>query len=459
MKSMKTKIIIVLAVCSSLQYSCKKFFEIAPPKDSAVQAELFANDAIATTAVTGIYSRMTLNGGYSGNQNSISVITGLSSDELRSHNSSLNAFYRNEVSVPDFILSQYLWSQSYAYIYTTNAVLEGLQASTGVSESTHGQLRGEALFVRAFCYFYLVNLFGDVPMHLTTDYRKNEVAVRTKKEEVYAQIIRDLQESERLLPTSYISSERIRPNKWAATAMLARVYLYTEKWDSAEQKAAEVINQTSTYGLLDNLDQVFLKNSKETIWQLMPTAGINTREGALFVLVGTPTNVSLSSDLVSSFDVNDNRKAKWIGQFVNSSGTYFYPFKYKIRTTQNGVINEYSMVIRLAELYLIRAEARARLSKLELAMDDINLIRKRAGITMPLKGLNYMECLSEVERQRRFELFSEWGHRWLDLKRTDRATAVLQPIKNPTWVETDVLYPIPFDEITRNPNMVQNVGY
>ena len=110
-------------------------------------------------------------------------------------------------------------------------------------------------------------------------------------------------------------------------------------------------------------------------------------------------------------------------------------------------------------MYLIRAEALANLQQADLALADINLIRKRAGLVIPLANLTSVQCLNEIEKQRRFELFSEWGHRWLDLKRTNRASAILAPIKGSNWKDTDVLYPIPENERARNQNIGQNLGY
>lgn len=457
MKNLKRYTLFLIIIISASNYSCKKFLEIPPPKDAATPVQLFENDEIATSAVTGIYSRMTAFRGFSGDQGSISVLAGLSADEFKSYNFlPLNEFYQNEISTNNSSLSV-LWSDIYAYIYTTNAVLEGLSRSNGVTENTRKQLQGEAKFIRAFCYFYLVNLFGEVPLNLGTDYRINEIASKASKEKIYSQIIADLEDAQSLLSTKYISNERIRPNKWAAKALLSRVYLYSENWDLALKNATEIIDEKTTFVLVDDLNKVFLKNSSEAIWQLMPTAGNNTPAGALFILTNTPTFVSLLSDFGSSFENGDNRRTMWIGEYSNNTGKYLYPLKYKIRaTTSTTGINEYSMVIRLAEIYLIRAEARAKLERPELALEDINLVRKRAGMIVPLAGLNSLQCLAETEKQRKFELFSEWGHRWLDLIRTNRANAVLAPLKGITWQSTDISYPIPDNETNRNPSIRGN---
>lgn len=438
--------------------SCKNYLDIDPPKESATPVEMFSNDEIATSAITGIYTRMANSTPFSGDRTSISVLAGLTSDELRSHTPLLNTYFVNEIPPTEAALGN-LWKNVYAYIYTTNAVLEGLESNSKVSEKIKSQLQGEAKFIRAFCYFYLINLFGDVPLNLTTDYRINAVAAKSTKQKIYNQIISDLVDAEILLGDSYITNERVRPNKWAAKALLSRIYLFTERWALAEQKATEVIENKLTYRLMDDLERVFLKNSNEAIWQLMPNAGTNTKEGTLFILNTTPTDVSLSPAILPLFESNDNRKNKWIGEFSNASGKYYYPFKYKIKNTVNGSISEYSMIIRLAEIYLIRAEARAKQEKLMFASDDINVIRKRAGLINPLVGLSSVQYLVEIEKQRVLELFSELGHRWFDLKRQGKAGAILKTLKGSSWQDTDILYPIPDAEVNTNINITQNVGY
>ena len=120
------------------------------------------------------------------------------------------------------------------------------------------------------------------------------------------------------------------------------------------------------------------------------------------------------------------------------------------------------MVFRLGEQYLIRAEARAQQNNLAGAISDIDMIRSRAGLPLindTEPGINKDNLLLAIEHERQIELFSEWGHRWLDLKRTGRAGAVLGPIKA-DWSSDDELYPIPQSERDKNPFLgEQNPGY
>ena len=116
------------------------------------------------------------------------------------------------------------------------------------------------------------------------------------------------------------------------------------------------------------------------------------------------------------------------------------------------------MVLRLAEQYLIRAEARAQQNNISGSQSDLNLIRNRAGLVNTAAN-DKTALLTAIEHERQVELFTEWGHRWLDLKRTNRADAVLGPIKAPNWQPTDMLYPIPQTQIANDPNVHQNPGY
>ena len=114
------------------------------------------------------------------------------------------------------------------------------------------------------------------------------------------------------------------------------------------------------------------------------------------------------------------------------------------------------MVLRLAEQYLIRAEARVNQEKLEEGLIDLNKVRSRSNASL-IQSNDTESALEAIQNERRLELFNEWGHRWLDLKRTDTAIETLS--FKPGWQTTDLFYPIPEQELLRNPNMTPNDGY
>lgn len=456
-----------LLLISSYITSCKKFVEVEAPTTQIIGSSVFSNDATATSAMVGIYSKLMSNSSSFINTQ-ITRLGGLSSDELANFSTSVNdaTVFQNALD-PGNSNVLILWRDTYGYIYQANAIIEGLTNSTGVTTPTRNQLAGEAKFFRALCHFYLTNFFGDIPYITTTDYRINNIVPRTPKAQVYQQIIADLKDAQSLLNDGYVksdntvyttSAERIRPNKWAATSLLARVYLYVGDWMNAESQASAILNNSSVYNLASDLNGVFLKNSNEAIWQLMPvTTGINTPEGNAFILTTAPTSTAISDQLLNSFEVGDNRKIKWINSITVGTQTYYYPYKYKVKTGAS--VTEYYMVLRLAEQYLIRSDARAQQNNILGAISDLNVIRGRAGLPSLVTTLTQAQTLTAIEQERRVELFAELGNRWLDLKRTNRADAILGPLKSPNWQSTDVLYPIPLVQLQNDQNMTQNPGY
>ncbi|MFA4870214.1 MAG: RagB/SusD family nutrient uptake outer membrane protein [Pedobacter sp.] len=473
MKNTFIKTVLISGMC--LVMACKGFLEIDAPKDQIIASKIYTNDETATAVIRGIYAQLISNSMFaSGNQLSITFLAGRSADDFVNYsgNASYKQFYDNNILPDNASLRSSLWQSPYQIIYAANAVLENLILSDQVSQPVKQQLLGEAKFIRAFCHFYLTNLFGDVPLVLTTDYKANILAFASTKARLYEQMIRDLTEAKNQLSDGYPSTERVRVNKWAAVALLSRVYLYHKDWAKAESEASEIIGRTNQYELLGDLNQVFLKNSKEAILQFVVPAGLgsNTFEGKRFILNAAPnvsTEVVLSDQLLSAFGPGDERQLKWVGTFTIGANSWKYPFKYKVKSSANS--EEYSMVLRLAEQYLIRAEARINQEKIDLGIEDLNALRRRAralptiAVSSPLPDLpadmDKATALLAVEDERRVEFFSEWGHRWLDLKRTNRANTILAPLKGSKWQNTDVLYPIPVTELLNNKNLVQNLGY
>lgn len=437
--------------------SCKKFIGVRSPEDRIETANIFKNDQSAISAITGLYNRMLISNLYLAN-GGVTLYCGLSGDELYTtfSTNSLDVFYKNTLLPNTTALQGNLWVPAYKAIYQANAILEGIEKSNSLTDSVAKQLKGEALLIRALHYFYLVNLFGDVPLVLTTDYEVNSKMTRTDQQSIYRQLVSDLTEAENLLGSNYVTPGRSRANKYAALSLLSRVYLYLKDWNQAEAVAGEVIN-SSLYSLTNDVSNVFLNNSNETIWQLASDIN-NTAEGIAFIPFSSASrpNYAATAYLLNAFDTNDQRKIKWLKANVVSGQSFYYPYKYKSRVTTP--ITEYYIVLRLAEQYLIRAEARAEQNNLNGALSDLNKIRTRAGL-QSISLSDQPSLLSAIAKERRLELFSEWGHRWFDLKRTGRADTVLSSIKAPNWQSTDVLFPIPLTQIQTNPFLIQNPGY
>jgi hypothetical protein len=332
-----------------------------------------------------------------------------------------------------------------------------LAKSATVSPELKARLTGEVRFVRALCYYYLLNLFGDVPLVLGTNADVNTLLSRAPEEQVYSHIVTDLIAASDALTA--IKDNRT-PTSFAAKALLARVYLHLKNWSRADELASEII-KSGQFALQSDLNEVFKSNSKEVLFQWVPVQSrMNSAEGFMFIPLssGRP-NYSVSDGLWKAFETGDLRKGSWIRSVSVSGQTYNYPHKYKLNLSPNGVPpTEYNVVLRLAEIYLIRAEALAKLGRIVEAVADINTIRVRAGLTVLATTISDEQCLQAIEQERRTELFTEWGHRWIDLKRTNRADVVLSTLKS-NWHYNDKLYPIPFSELETAPNLEQNPGY
>ncbi len=462
------RLIIYTAIISglvSVNSSCKKYVDIDPPRSFLNEALVFTDDKTANSAVVGLYANL--------NSYTSSFINtdgnfypSFSADDLMPYTSSTasDEFTENELTIGNGNISGF-WSELYSSIFHANSIIEGLNESSTLTPAKATQLMGEAKFLRAFFYFYLVNYFGDVPLITNTNFIENTSLPRTSADIVYDTIINDLLVAQTSLPDEYITGmERTRVNKGAANALLARVYLYRGVWDKAEAAATAVINDPK-YSLPDP-SEVFLKTSGEAIWQMQAvntvTGAINSWEGYSIVPDLTNPNSTpgylLYSDFPASFEANDKRAASWINTYqpLNGGPEVYYPYKYKVRV--GSPVTEYSTVMRAAEQYLIRAEARAQQNNLDGATADVDSIRSRADIPFLSSGLSKEQLLLAIENERRLELFTEWGHRWFDLRRTGRALAVLGP-KKPGLTEKDLYYPIPLDARLTNTNLTQNNGY
>ena len=452
---------------------CKKFITIDPPFTSTSTDQVYSKDATAAASLTAIYTQMSQADVIPGQGiTSVSIDAGLYADELdyvSPINNTNNYLWTNQLTPVDGLQND--WNRIYNSIYETSAAIEGLKSSSTLTPAVKQQLLGEAMFLRGFFYFYLVNFFGDVPLALSTDYKVNSLLSRAPQEKVYNQIISDLQAADSLLNVDYmggdahsLTSERVRPSKAAAETMLARVYLYQKDYPEAESFATKVISNTGSYGLV-SLDSVFLKNNRETIWSIPSVktgAETNTAEGRAFLLSATTNNLNgpaynLTEALLNTFEPGDQRKAKWTAEgTAQNNQTFQFAYKYKIGRDPVPTI-EYSMVLRLAELYLIRSEARAMQNNITEAQQDLNAIRHRAGLSNTTASTQDA-LVTAILHERRVELFTEWGHRFFDLKRLGKLDAVLSTEK-PQWNTDDQYFPIPKTERDRDPNLSQNPGY
>ncbi|AUP81545.1 RagB/SusD family nutrient uptake outer membrane protein [Flavivirga eckloniae] len=439
--------------------NCDDFVEVDLPQNQLTSSDVFQDAATATAAIRNIYVEMRDGGLMSGYEGGNSSELGLYADEMDQFNIQ-NPFFDHSISATNSRISGW-WNHTYNLIYTANAIIEGVENSATLSLEDHNQLKGEALFIRGYLHFLLVELYGPVPYIRTTDYTVNVIAFRDPINKVYDYIIKDLIEAANLLSED-ISGERIRVYKGVVKALLARVYLYTHQWHLAETMASNIIN---SFVLEPDLNKVFLKNASSTIWQFRPSVeGENASYGGSFIFTVNPgIKPTLSESMVKTFQPNDLRKYSWTRSVNSGSNTWYHAYKYKeAGSTENldgeAESKEYPVVFRLAEQYLIRAEARAQRGDISGAQEDLNVVRTRAGLPNTIAA-STDALLGVILQERRVELFTEHGHRWFDLKRLGKAAEILAPVKS-NWQDKDILLPIPESEILLNPNLIpQNDGY
>lgn len=351
-----------------------------------------------------------------------------------------------------------LWGAIYGTVYVANFILERLPTVSGITEDDRKQLTAEAKFLRGFANFVGVNTYGDIPQVTTTDQSTNRSISRTPRATVLASVLADYQAALADLPDDSPAGAAYA-SKRVAQAALARYYLYQKNWVQAETFATQVISSGKFTLVPDYASIVNLNFTAESILEVGYTQ--NDDAGTLNTLFVSRREVIPSDQLIVvlnsaeagtrvatiSFNVQD--------QGGNDNG--WTARKYGTALNANANI----VVFRLAELYLIRAEARVQQGKLSGAsgaVADINVLRARAKAPAAVVAAQ-ADVLLTIERERQYELAFE-GHRWYDLVRTGRVQAVMSAFST-NWNSRYELWPIPQSETLRNPALAgaQNPGY
>lgn len=443
------------------QLSCKKLIEIpANPSNQLSIERVFSDSTNIIAAVSAVYVNYgTASYSPQFGSGTVTINTGLTGDELvpGANTYTAPAFYTN-LLLPDNSGVRSMWSDAYKNIFQMNVCIEGITGTTAISAGLKRRLIGELKVNRAFYYFNMVNIWGGVPIVTSTDYKVTQNSPRASVTEVYNFILSDLIDAQQSLTAEYPSNGHIRPNIYTAQALLAKVYLYLGQYQNAIVAANSVIGNGG-FKLAD-INDVFLDGSEEAIWQL-PANGTyyQTPEAASFLPYSSSyqPNYVLSPQLLAAFETGDLRKANWTNFSTVSVGgvprMYYYPFKYKKITAGQAPIEDYAL-LRLADIYLVRAEALARTEKLAEARTDLNKVRLRANLGVVTSNVKEV-VLNAVLHERQVEMFCEWGNRWFDLKRTNTIDAVLSAAK-PTWKSSAALFPIPIAEIQANPALQPN---
>lgn len=379
----------------------------------------------------------------------------------------------------DSYLSAYMWqnhhefsmpqgdiafSTLYSSIFYTNVVIENIDQAIGVELNAENVLRdknrikGEALVLRAYCYFYLINLYGlpynpataasdqGVPINLATA-AEDKAYTRASVAQVYAQILNDLKAGVALLETQQAApNTKVKFNKLSSNALLARVYLYMHNWEEAIKTANQVLSANTVLFNLQPAGNVLNEtNNASTIWNGTTLIGRDylskDNDNVLFVnginellpaLTYWPfvTTFSVNRELAATYEPNDVRR--WYFMYTYTRNTYA-GIRTKLSYAKNRFVSQpinprptsgYSRVIRTEEMQLIVAEAAAQKNDVAMAVAALNTLRRlkfKANTYVDLKSSNFDKAsmLDFVALERRRELCFE-GHRWFDLRRTTR---------------------------------------
>ncbi|TDE04643.1 RagB/SusD family nutrient uptake outer membrane protein [Flavobacterium hiemivividum] len=385
-------------------------------------------------------------------------------------------FNVNEVPVDNVFLGN-LYNGHYKIINSCNFLIQELEAgkAIGISETKKGEMLAEAKFQRAFTHFNLLRYFGEF-YNLNSTYgivlkttfsTKLEAKPRNTVAEVYKQIEDDLIFAAANGPV-YV--EHFYSGSLAAKALLSKVYLYEKKFTEAATLAEEVINNSEGYALEDNYADIFSNsfNSSEVIFApftgpdnegktQMSQVNRTTYSQSLRTLadaqVGTSTNGSLSGagsgyDPRFSFAYSNATK--------KSNGNGKYPFLDQISSQGNTLYH-----LRLAEIYLVKAEAEARRTGGDLgnALGRLNEIRDRAGVTAKVLTTK-ATLLEDIRNEKLLELFFENGEGWFDIVRYhSQGNLTASAVKASLVSENQFVLPMPLDVITGNNTIIQNKGY
>lgn len=382
-------------------------------------------------------------------------------------------------------------SRDWAYLYGTigraNTVFNNVDAVTdpALTDARKKEIKGEAAFIRAFMYFQLVRLWGDVPLQLTevktiSAANLEEIypilfPARASVADVYTQIISDLELARQNVRTA--APNKGYATKGAVNAMLAKVYATIEPhdWNKVLGYCNDVI--AGGYSLLPDYDMLWdnnHENSAESIFEINyeGTSSSGNWGASMFMGMDWKKFNIPSNDLVKAFDEENDavRKASsivWLDVTGKWSDIHWpqnhYPFVYKYRIYTSPSPQNY-IFIRLADILLLKAEALNETGDVGGAAALVNQVRSR--VNLPNTTANTKEAMRlAIEKERRLELAFE-GQRWYDLKRTGRAIAVInaatgvggEPLGY-NLTENRLLWPIPQAELDKNSKLTQNPGY
>lgn len=476
------KHIYIVILISFVLSSCSNSFLDLYPETSLHESNFYQSDEEFVALV---------NGGYIPMRNLAKTVN-WDISEVKSDNMDLQVSNTNieQSRNNDFLMSsasivhKSFWDNAYKGVYACNKSITAIEEREYVwtDEALKERSLGEAYFLRAYYYFDLVRQFGGVPLVLKEINSQDAVLIkRAPVEDVYKQIVADLEASISHLEKMGNTGENGRVNLGAAQALLGKVYLTNKDYKNSEVYLNKVI-QSGKFGLLPNYADVFnpaKKDYYETIFsvQFSETAADlantfiffnapSTSKGAITGRdnVGLQVNIAIkpTEDLIDAFEDGDERYATAIGEWtgIDDGGEvkgFFYCAKYKgPQTAALGWSGDNFPILRYSDVLLMYAEVLNELNRTAEAIPYVEQVRNRVGLLDKISNLGKSALTKLIEKERRVE-FSFENQRWYDLLRTDRALEVMR--EHGKQIEPyHLLAPIPVDQVLIN-KLEQNDRY
>ncbi|QDK78293.1 RagB/SusD family nutrient uptake outer membrane protein [Spirosoma sp. KCTC 42546] len=478
---MKKKLLAILFLTATLT-SCQDFLNLKPAYQISDQS-FYQNQNDFETALVGVYS--TFRGLYSGSV--VHYIGELTTDNTEIQWSSPSAdemqLDQNAVTATN-AFTRSAWNTCLYTISQSSNILNRIDA-VNFDQTTKNRIKGEAQFLRAFSYFYLVRMFGNVPIATQTFTSPAQVSAADltlkPKEEAYKLILADLTSAETLLPATVVT-DKTKASQMTVKALLGKVYLTQQNYDLAATKLKEVID-SKQYSLVPDYKTLSTNgntNLAETLLEIDYLSGqtLGNNYSSLFTPAITsmaifPNNSQGSGrivptlDVIKAYETGDARKSISVNDSVTLIGGKKSYSRYGLKFVDFKAVDPSDgsvsfTILRFADVLLMYAEVLNEQGKTTDALPYINQVRQRAKLPA-LADLSQADLRLAIERERRVELLYE-GHRWFDLVRTGRAQTVLNAHYasqklNFSVQDFELLFPIPQAEIDLNPKLKQNTGY
>lgn len=439
-----------LFILSAALASCSDFLE-QEPADYISDKAAINSISSARSALNGVYHDLGSTSYYGGRYFDAGV--NLASDNV-TWTGSLNYYYdfdTHQYSAENQLLS-YAWYAIYATVNQANQVIEKTSALHDVAETERRRIIAEATVLRSLAFFDLARTWGNVAIvrQATTSPTQFDGVRQQSAREVYQLVADDILSVYDDLPQP---ADRVHVNQAVADALLARVYLYLERWEQAAAYATRIIDN-SFYSLGSITDLLGTKGSSESVFELTYSSSFVNDQSAYWRSPndggrhewGPSREVVL---LLQDPAAGGDRKAFYSDYSSAQVPDYYVGNLYRSPSNDDNVI-----LFRLAEAYLIRAEALVKqtVPDLDAALADLNVIRLRSHVPALTSDLSREELIERIEDENRVEFAIE-PHRWFDLVRTGRATQLLgiQPYQT--------VFPIPYNDIQADRDLVQNEGY